>query len=120
MKELKPINIDNILLVKPSLGVSSSEAYKLINIRRENKNFDRFLETKDLKLLFNDLQSGIIKKYPPIALILEQLRDRGAEIAQMSGSGSTCYGIFTSAELMKQSYDYFTTQGYWTKKTKTI
>ena len=90
------------------------------NIRKTNKNFDKFLETRDLKLIFNDLQSGIVNKYPQIGDILGQLRDKGAEIAQMSGSGSTCYGIYTSAELLKQSYDYFTTQGYWTKITKTI
>jgi len=120
IESIEPIKIDKILLVKPSLGISSSEAYKLINIRKTNSNFDKFIETKDLKLLFNDLQTGIINRYPQIGVILNQLRDTGAELAQMSGSGSTCFGIYTSAELLKQSYDYFTTQGYWTRITKTI
>ncbi len=120
IERVEPVHIDKILLVKPTLGITSREAYNLINIRKTNKNFDKFLETRDLKLIFNDLQSGIINKYPQIGDILGQLRDKGAEIAQMSGSGSTCYGIYTSAELLKQSYDYFTTQGYWTKITKTI
>ncbi|MBI9030793.1 4-(cytidine 5'-diphospho)-2-C-methyl-D-erythritol kinase [bacterium] len=120
IERIEPINLDKILLVKPALGISSAEAYKLINIRETNSNFDKFIETKDLELLFNDLQTGIIKKYPEISNILEQLQANGAEVAQMSGSGSTCFGIYTSAELLKQSYDYFKTKGYWTKITKTI
>ncbi len=120
IERIEPINIDKILLVKPALGISSAEAYKLINIRETNSNFDKFIETKDLKLLFNDLQTGIIKKYPEISNIIEQLQANGAEVAQMSGSGSTCFGIYTSAKLLKQSYDYFKTKGYWTKITKTI
>ena len=120
IERIESIKLDKILLVKPSLGISSGEAYSLIKNRKTNRNFDKFLETKDLKLLFNDLQSGIINKYPQIGDILKQLEDSGAVVAQMSGSGSTCYGIYTSAELLKQSYDYFTAQGYWTKITKTI
>ncbi len=120
IEKIDPIKIDHILLVKPQLGISSKEAYQMIKGRKINNNFDKFLETKNLKLIFNDLQTGIIKKYPEIGKIIEQIKDSGAEIAQMSGSGSTCYGIYTSAELLKQSYDYFTKQGYWTKITKTI
>lgn len=120
IERIERININKILLVKPPLGISSREAYNLISFRKENKNFEKFIETKDFSLLFNDLQSGVINKYPQIGEIVEQLKDMGSEVAQMSGSGSTCYGIFTSAELLKQSYDYFTTQGYWTKITKTI
>lgn len=120
IERIEPIKIDKILLVKPTWGIASREAYNLINIRKVNKNFDKFLETKDLTLLFNDLQNGIINKYPEIGLILEQLQANGARVAQMSGSGSTCYGIYTSTELLQQSYDYFTMQGYWTKITKTI
>lgn len=120
IESVDAINIDKILLVKPSLGISSKEAYKLIDSRKRNTNYDKFLKTKDFKLLFNDLQPGIVKKYPEIETILRKLTDRGAEFAQMSGSGSTCYGIYTSAELLKESYDYFTKQGYWTKITKTI
>jgi 4-diphosphocytidyl-2-C-methyl-D-erythritol kinase len=120
IERIDPIQINYILLVKPQFGISSKEAYEEIKTRKINNNFNKFLETRDLKLIFNDLQTGIIIKYPEIGRIIDELKDKGAVKAQMSGSGSTCYGIYTSAELLNQSYDYFTKQGYWTKITKTI
>ncbi len=120
IEKIEAIKLNNILLVKPQLGVSSKEAYQLIKTRKSNNNFDKFLETRDFKLLFNDLQTGIVNKYPEIGTIIKELKIKGAQVAQMSGSGSTCFGIYTSAELLKESYDYFTKQGYWTKITKTI
>lgn len=120
IEKIEPINIEQILLVKPSFGISSKEAYKLVNKRELNKNFEEFIKTQNIKLIFNDLQIGIINKYPQIGVIIDELKRSGADVAQMSGSGSTCFGIYSSAELLRQSYDYFTKRGYWTRITKTI
>lgn len=120
IEKIDPIKIEQILLVKPPLGISSKEAYNLVAKRERNENFEEFIKTKNIELIFNDLQIGIINKYPEIGVIIDELKRSGADVAQMSGSGSTCFGIYSSTELLKQSYDYFTTLGYWTRITKTI
>lgn len=120
IEKIEPIKIEQILLVKPPFGISSKEAYNLVNKRELNKNFEEFIKTKNIELIFNDLQIGIINKYPQIGIIIDELKRSGADVAQMSGSGSTCFGIYSSAELLRRSDDYFTKRGYWTRITKTI
>lgn len=120
IEKLESIKIEQILLVKPPFGISSKEAYNLVNKRELNKNFEEFIKTKNIELIFNDLQIGIINKYPQIGIIIDELKRSGADVAQMSGSGSTCFGIYSSAELLRRSDDYFTKRGYWTRITKTI
>ena len=45
----------------------------------------------------NDLEPAAIKLAPAIATVLARLRTMpGCELARMSGSGATCFGIFTS------------------------
>jgi 4-diphosphocytidyl-2-C-methyl-D-erythritol kinase len=47
----------------------------------------------------NDLEAPAIMLAPPIADVLAALRRLlGCKLARMSGSGSTCFGIFASAE----------------------
>lgn len=120
IEKIESIKIEQILLVKPPFGISSKEAYNLVNKRELNKNFEEFIKTKNIELIFNDLQIGIINKYPQIGIIIDELKRSGADVAQMSGSGSTCFGIYSSAELLRRSDDYFTKRGYWTRITKTI
>ena len=46
----------------------------------------------------NDLEPAAIKLQPVIARVLAALRkEPGCELARMSGSGATCFGLFTSA-----------------------
>jgi 4-diphosphocytidyl-2-C-methyl-D-erythritol kinase len=41
----------------------------------------------------NDFEPVVAEHYPEIATIIAQLRELGASIAGMSGSGSTLFGI---------------------------
>ncbi len=120
IEPIEPLHIDNILLVKPTLGISSKEAYDLIKERKLNTDFDVFIKTLDYSLLFNDLQVGISNKYKIIKEIVEGINSFGAIKAQMSGSGSTCFGIFENKETLVRAFNYFKEQGYWVKITKTI
>jgi 4-diphosphocytidyl-2-C-methyl-D-erythritol kinase len=46
----------------------------------------------------NDLEAAAIALAPPIASVLAGLRAQpGCELARMSGSGATCFGLFASA-----------------------
>ncbi len=111
---LPDVEIGNILLINPNLYISSSEAYKLVEIPSIQ---DRCLFAPDcLKgSCFNRLEAGIRKVYPAIDEIITSLYTFGAEVSMMSGSGSTCFGIFPDSSMLLACSTYFTNKGYWTK-----
>ena len=49
------------------------------------------------ELLHNDLQRAAVSLCPPIAEALEQMREAGAELSLVSGSGPTVLGLFARA-----------------------
>lgn len=113
------IPIDSILLVNPGLKISAAEAYKLVHIPDETevKLFDpaNWQETA-----FNRLEPGVRAVYPEIAGILSKLSECNAKPAIMSGSGSTCFGVFTDQKLMRDCQAHFSRLGYWTFLTRSI
>ncbi|MGB3752877.1 MAG: 4-(cytidine 5'-diphospho)-2-C-methyl-D-erythritol kinase [Parerythrobacter sp.] len=46
----------------------------------------------------NDLESPAISLCPPVADVLAALRETGAFVTRMSGSGATCFALYRSAE----------------------
>ena len=42
----------------------------------------------------NDLEGPVGARHPEIRRIVERLREAGATLAAMSGSGSACFGLF--------------------------
>jgi 4-diphosphocytidyl-2-C-methyl-D-erythritol kinase len=44
----------------------------------------------------NDLEAAAISLCPPVAEVLSVLRDTGAWLVRMSGSGATCFGLYDS------------------------
>ena len=94
-----------ILLVNPGFPVSTKEVYegsKRTEDWKPNRNSPKprrpanWKEVLSLIGLGNDLQDVAEKIHPEIAEIRSQLRQLGAEISQMSGSGGTLFGIFTN------------------------
>lgn len=67
------------------------------SIPRERAAFAAFLESRA-----NDLEPPAISLQPAIADVLEALREtKGCRLARMSGSGATCFGLFTSPQAAK-------------------
>ena len=96
-----------ILLVKPDIPVSAAWAYhsykteltkKLVDI----KLFCQALAGKDFAslgdMVFNDLEHTVIGTYPVVAEIKKKLKENGACVASMSGSGPTVFGVFNTAD----------------------
>lgn len=86
-----------LLLVKPEVGVSTSEAYK--NIVPAPAPFDlRKLGSTPMEewkqLVTNDFEKSVFEKLPVLREIKERMYQGGAVYAAMSGSGSTIYGFF--------------------------
>jgi 4-diphosphocytidyl-2-C-methyl-D-erythritol kinase len=51
----------------------------------------------------NDLEASAITLCPPIADVLAELRETGADLVRMSGSGATCFGLYRSHDVMRKA-----------------
>ncbi|MFH1018509.1 MAG: 4-(cytidine 5'-diphospho)-2-C-methyl-D-erythritol kinase [Pseudomonadota bacterium] len=98
-----------VLLVNPGFPVSTAEAYQALNrsLTWEGPDGSSFAPQSgpknwhDLERLMafgNDLQEVVERIYPEIRGIREGLREAGSVFAQMSGSGSTVFGLFDRGE----------------------
>ena len=88
------------VLVNPGAQISTPEIFKALE-KRDNDPLPEWATANDalqlagaLTGLRNDLQRPAIEQCPAISDVLEALRANGAELARMSGSGATCFGIF--------------------------
>lgn len=99
--EFTPIDLSlkgmYIVLVKPSVSVSTREAYAGVTPQRPDVPLTTQIrrpieEWRDC--IANDFEPSVFRAYPEIAAIKDKLYDMGAVYASMSGSGSTVYGIF--------------------------
>jgi 4-diphosphocytidyl-2-C-methyl-D-erythritol kinase len=86
-----------IALVKPNVSVSTKEAYQKITPRKPAKSCKEIIlqpiETWKDELV-NDFEAAVFDEQPVLREIKEYLYTAGAIYAQMSGSGSTVFGIF--------------------------
>lgn len=99
--EFTPIDLSlkgmYIVLVKPTVSVSTREAYAGVTPQRPDVPLTTLIrrpieEWRDC--IANDFEPSVFRAYPEIAAIKDKLYDMGAVYASMSGSGSTVYGIF--------------------------
>ena len=103
--------VDNIpllfcVLVNPGVFVSTEEIFRMLNKPHIDKDkldasseplpvFSAHETLYDyLQNTGNDLLSSAIETAPVIGLVLDAINDTGADISTMTGSGSTCFGLF--------------------------
>lgn len=95
-----------LALVKPSIAVSTREAFSHIQPRKTIKCCRDIvrqpIETWREELV-NDFEGPIFHQYPRIGEIKDSLYKLGAVFALMSGSGSTVFGIFKERPTLPQS-----------------
>lgn len=96
------------LLVHPGFGISTAWAYQTLarypaalngEPGRARKLIEK-LQTTDLNRaapeFYNSLEAPALHKYPLLILFQEFLREHGAAVALMSGSGSTTFALVES------------------------
>ena len=89
-----------LVLANPLMPVSTPAVFKLLadknNAPMQMANFlsgrDKWISA--LSLLRNDLEPPARQLLPEIEIISSMLKDAGAQLVRMSGSGATCFGIF--------------------------
>ena len=73
----------------------------------------------DIVAAGNDLQAAAMSLSPDIALVLDRLRDgNGVIAAQMSGSGSACFGLFDNGDDAATAAETLAQDGIWAVATR--
>lgn len=118
MTPLQTVGKFDILLVYPGFPIATPWVYRNLNLKLTNPQnnisiLKKFLSESQVgklevcKLgenLFNDLEPVVIKKYPEIQAIKDDLSDLGARGSLLSGSGSTVFAIFDNPDCAKSAY----------------
>ena len=119
----------NLLIVYPNLICSTKRIYeknKKISLSTPQSFFCIKNNKKLINLLKNennDLEETVIKIYPKVKKIIEYIKSiKGCYFSRITGSGSACFGIFSSMKnaiyaqkLIKLKYP-----NYWCVVSKTI
>lgn len=97
-----------LVLIFPEVSSSTKEAYALVDEAFSRGKFLVSPEFDELELVYrkppenwtfiNTFTPVISKKYEDIGRAIEALRALGCEYAEMSGSGSTVFGVFSSRQ----------------------
>ena len=99
------------LLVNPKIHLSTKEIFDNLGQDYADEIANEKLLQRDVfyltKSLINSLEKPAIKAAPEIAKIITNLTENGANIAKMSGSGSSCFGIFTDEKSLEQAEIFF-------------
>ena len=109
----------HILLVHPSIKISTKEAFSHLKNHLLNENMDINLSqllrelnnyTFNSKLFKNDFEMYVFETHPEIGAIKLKILDLGAIYASLSGTGSTVFGIFSSKKDLLKAQSFFSPQ----------
>ncbi len=128
------------LLVNPKIALSTKEVFKKFAIGPRNecgvtggrcspdfvtphllRGPENLLQKNIFELLENfpnDLTNPAISILPVISEILDNLKNSGAQIAKMSGSGASCFGIFYDEKKLDEAAKKF--PKFFVKKVKIL
>jgi 4-diphosphocytidyl-2-C-methyl-D-erythritol kinase len=108
-----------LLVVFPGCGLATGEVYKALNLRltKCQKKLKEFLLKRTLfdaaVHLCNDLEPVAMDRCPDIAVIKNEFVRLGALGALMSGSGSSVFGLFDSADEARKAMQQMRTCAAW-------
>lgn len=115
VKRINP-RLDLLLVfIFPNVSSSTKEAYALIDDLLALEVTEKYPSFAELESIYrespknwcfrNTFTSALSGKYPEIKAALNELIKSGACYSDMSGSGSTVFGVFTSLEEAKKCCD---------------
>ena len=113
LEEVRPIELDKVLVVNPGYGVSTKEVYESIKIDEKRIDFDEVLQALyDLdikrlnKILENKMEDVVFEKHRDLLEIKNKMREFNSA-SLMSGSGATIFGIFENKNDLEDAYRHF-------------
>jgi 4-diphosphocytidyl-2-C-methyl-D-erythritol kinase len=97
------------VLAFPPYPIMTAEIYAGVRSSLTSEGKDsrimRFLETRDFGLLENDLESVIFRRHPELGGLKKFLRDQGASLSLVTGSGSAVFGLFSGRETARKAIE---------------
>lgn len=120
---LIPVTIEfkgYLLVINPGIHISTKWAFSKITPRKPSMslkdliydskiNFDNLMRYSS-----NDFEEIVFKEFPAISEIKARLTQFGANLALMTGTGSTVFGFFDDEESAFQAELFFKCQNYFT------
>jgi 4-diphosphocytidyl-2-C-methyl-D-erythritol kinase len=105
VEEVKIATDYSVFLVVPDFAVSTAEAYAKVKIALTNSSnmptFNREKMSAELLPLLdqlgNDFERLVTSDHPAVASCMQFLREAGARVVGLSGSGSAFFGLFDRA-----------------------
>ncbi|HXC25835.1 MAG TPA: 4-(cytidine 5'-diphospho)-2-C-methyl-D-erythritol kinase [Gemmatimonadaceae bacterium] len=103
MLSLDPLPLRHVALAIPPFRVATADAYKWLDDSRLATSVPEVRELRYWHLanweelaphVSNDFESVIANQFAEVQEIVQALRTSGAVLAGMTGSGSTCFGIY--------------------------
>lgn len=92
-----------LLVVKPSIGMSTAEAYRQVTRHPEAEGKLAALLERPIgewrELIVNDFEPVVFAHYPELAALRDRLYRYGALYAAMSGSGTALFALFADNPL---------------------
>ena len=112
LRELLPLKKYSVVLVKPPVDISTAWAYKTFDtLPAESVNHPptykilEFFRARDFEHAFenfsNVLEPVAQKIFPELEHYKERMRNAGAKVAMMTGSGSTIFALADDADVDK-------------------
>ena len=108
-----------MILVNPGVSVSTPMIFKTLQ-SKENAAISPQTDDgwKWIAAQRNDLQTPAVATEPVIADVLTAIANTGADLARMSGSGATCFGIYdTDADAASAAKGIAAAQPEWWVQT---
>jgi 4-diphosphocytidyl-2-C-methyl-D-erythritol kinase len=109
----------SLVVVYPGRSLATAEIYRSLNLRLTNceKKLKGIVLNQGIfdaaEHLCNDLEPVAMRRCPDIALVKKELNRLGALGALMSGSGSSVFGLFTSADEARNARLRLTAHAEW-------
>lgn len=106
LQPLAPLPALNLLLVNPGFGLETAGIFDEL-ARKDNPPMSALPDAGQGRGAFvrwlaaqrNDLEPVAVRLAPPVGEVIEEIASmEGCELARMSGSGATCFGIFADVE----------------------
>ena len=128
---VRPLDISEInlwvVLVNPDIFVSTGSIFEEVT-EKYNRPLESFIDLSStdqfidyLKRQRNDLQTIAIKKHPEINKVLATIEEtEDVLLSRMSGSGSTCFGLYRNQDIAKKAVSYISKKSdkWWIKFSK--
>lgn len=102
-----------VVLAKPTIGVSTADVYKNLNLQQlKHPNVEGMIEAlhkndynQICTLMGNVLETVTLRMHPEVANIKDQMKRFGADAVLMSGSGPTVFGLVQYESRLPRVYN---------------